>query len=79
MRGANIPEVEGEASAIYLLEKLYQVPHGAMMLYLTNVRAARNAFPATIDEAYTILKEWKSFSAQVVDSHGVIATGVVFR
>jgi hypothetical protein len=47
MRGANIPAMDGETSAIWFLEKLDQVRHGAMVLYLTNDRVARQAFPAT--------------------------------
>ncbi len=51
MRGAGIPEMDGETLAIWFLEKLDQVRHGSMVLYLTNGRAAGQAFPATADEA----------------------------
>jgi hypothetical protein len=63
MRGADIPEMNGETSAILILEKLDHARHGAMVLYLANGRAAGQAFPATADEAYTIAKDWKSYSA----------------
>jgi hypothetical protein len=48
---ADILEMDGETSAIWFLEKLYQVRHGAMVLYLNNGRAVGQAFPATTDEA----------------------------
>jgi hypothetical protein len=63
MRGANIPEIDGETSAIWFLEKLDQVRHGTMVLYLTNGRVAGKAFPAITGEAYIIAKDWKSSSA----------------
>ena len=78
MRGAGIPEMDGETLAIYFLEKLDQVRHGSMVLYLTNGRAAGQPFPATADEAYTIAKDWKSSSAWAADSRGIIANGSVF-
>ncbi len=78
MRRADIPKMDGETSAIWLLEKLYQVRHGAMVLYLTNSKVAGQAFPATADEAYIIGKVGKSFSARVADSRGIIANGAVF-
>ena len=78
MRGANIPEMDGETSAIWFLEKLDQVRHGAMVLYLTNGRVAGQAFPATADEAYIIAKDWKSSSARIADSRGIIANGAIF-
>jgi hypothetical protein len=49
--------MDGETLAIWLLEKLDQDRHGSMVLYLTNGRAAGQAFPATADEAYTIANE----------------------
>ena len=78
MRGAQIPDMDGEASAIWFLEKLDQVWHGAMVLSLTNGRAAGQAFPATADEAYIIAKDWRSSSARVADSRGIMANGAVF-
>ena len=57
MRGAGIPEMDGETLAICFLEKLDQVRHGSMVLYLTNGRAAGQAFPATADEDYNIAKD----------------------
>ncbi len=77
MRGADIPEMDGETSAICFLEKLYQVRHSAMVLYLTNGRAAGQAFTATADEAYIIAKDWESSSARVADSRGIVANGAV--
>ncbi len=44
MRGANIPGMDGETSAICFLEKLDQNRHGAMLLYLTNGKVAGQAF-----------------------------------
>ncbi len=39
----------------------------------------RQAFPATANDAYMILaKVWKSFSARVAKSRGIIANGSVF-
>ncbi len=78
MRQANIMEMDGEPSAIWLLEKLDQARHGAMVLYLTNGMVVGQAFPATADEAYIIVKDWKSLSARVADSRGIIAIGIVF-
>jgi hypothetical protein len=43
MRGSNIPEMDGQTSAIWFLKKLDQVRHGAMVLYLTNGRVAGQA------------------------------------
>ncbi len=56
MREADIPETDGETSAIWFLEKLDQIRHGAMVLHLINGRAAGEGFPATADEAYIIAK-----------------------
>ena len=78
MRGAQIPDMDGETSTLWFLEKLDQVRHGAIMLSLTNGRAAGQAFPATSDEAYIIAKDWRSSSARVADSHGIMANGPVF-
>ena len=78
MRGAGIPEMDGETLAIWFLEKLDQVRHGSMVLYLTNGRAAGQAFPATADEAYTIAKDWKSSTVRAADFRGIIANGSVF-
>ncbi len=63
MRGANIPEMDGETSTSWFLEKLDQVRHGAMVLYLTNGIVAGQAFPTTAYEAILIAKDWKRFSA----------------
>ena len=49
-----------------------------MVLYLTNGRAAVHAFPATVDEAYMIAKDWKSSSVRVADSRGIVADEAVF-
>ena len=57
MRDASIPEMDNETSVIWFLKKLYQLRHGAMVLYLTNGRVAGQAFPATTDEAYIIAKD----------------------
>ena len=78
MRGVNIPEMDGKTSAIWFLEKLDQARHGAMVLYLTNGRIAGQTFPATAGEAYIIAKDWKSSSARVADSRGIIANGAIF-
>ena len=45
-----------------------------MVLYLTNGRAAGQA----ADEAYIIAKDWKSSTARVADSRGIISNGAVF-
>jgi hypothetical protein len=49
-----------------------------MVLYLTNGRVDGQAFPVTVDEAYIIAKNWKSSSARVKDSRGIIANGAMF-
>ncbi len=49
--------MDGETSAIWFLEKLDKVRHGAMVLHLTNDRVDGHAFPATADEAYIIAKD----------------------
>ena len=74
VRGANIPEIDGKTSAIVFLKKLDQVRHGAIVLYLSNDMLAGQAFPATADEAYIIVKKWKSSSARVVASRGIGTT-----
>ena len=68
MRGAGILEMDGETSIIWFLEKLDQDQHGAMVMSLTDRRAAGQAFPVTADEVYIIEKDWRSFSARVTDS-----------
>ena len=78
MRGAGIPEMDGETLAIWFLEKLDQVRHGFMVLYLTYGRAAGQAFPATADEAYTIAKDWKSSTVRAADSRRINATRSIF-
>jgi hypothetical protein len=78
MRGVEILEMDGETSAIWFVEELHQVRHGAMVLYLTNGRADGQALTATVEEAYIIAKHWKSCSARVVDLCGIMADGAVF-
>jgi hypothetical protein len=48
-----------------------------MVLYLTNGRAADQAFPATVDEAYTIAKNWKDYIVRAADFRGIIVNGSV--
>ena len=49
-----------------------------MALYLTNGMDAGQAFPATADEAYIIAKKWKSSSARLAASRGLITNGAIF-
>ena len=51
VRGARIPEMDGETLTICFLEKQEQDRHGSMVLYLTNGRDAGQAFTTTVDEA----------------------------
>ncbi len=77
MRGANIPEMDGETSGICFWENLDQAWHGAMVLYLINNIVAGQAFHATANEAGIIAKVWKSFSARIAYSRGIIANGEI--
>ena len=49
-----------------------------MLTLLKNNRAAGMGFPATVDAAYLIAKDWMSSTAQVADSRGVIARGAAY-
>jgi hypothetical protein len=72
MRGAGIPEMDGETLANFWGEKLDQVQQGYMMIYLTNGRSAGKPFPATTDEAYTIAKDLKRSTAWAANGRGKI-------
>jgi len=78
-RGAKIPEMNGETLAIWSLEKLHQVQHGSMMIFITNGRADGQAFLTTTDEAYTIAKDRKSSTSRTAYSCGTMKNGLVFR
>ncbi len=75
MRGAGISKMNGETSAIWVLEKLDKVQHGVIVYYLTNSSDTEQAFPVTANEAYIIAKDWNISSARVADSRGIIANG----
>jgi hypothetical protein len=49
-----------------------------MIVHLMHGRSAGGAFPETVDAAYSIAKDWKSNSARVSDSRGIIARGAAF-
>jgi hypothetical protein len=49
-----------------------------MVLYLTDGRAAGQAFPVTADEAYIIANDYKRSSPRVCDSRGIVANGALF-
>ncbi len=68
----------GGKTLAFFLEKLDQFRHGPMVIYPTNGRDAGQPFPAIADEAYTIAKEWKSFTAWAADSRGINANGSIF-
>jgi hypothetical protein len=67
-----------EQLALKFLKKLDQVRHGNMFVHLMNGRSAGGAFPESANAAYVIAKDWKSASARVTDSRGVIASGAAF-
>ncbi len=69
--------MDGKTSANWFLEKLDQVQHRAMVLYLTNGRDAGQTFPVIADEAFIIAKDWKSYSARIANSRGIIANVAV--
>ncbi len=64
--------------ALKLLKKFDQFRHGAMIVHLMNGRFSGSAFLETVDAAYSIAKDWKSTSARVSDSRGIIAGGATF-
>ena len=75
---AGAPEMDQEQQAIWFLEKLDKERHGSMLTVLKNNRAAGMTFPATVDAAYVIAKDWMSSTARVADSRGIIARGAAF-
>jgi hypothetical protein len=64
-----------EQLAVWFLEKLDKERHGSILTVLKNNRTACMGFPAIVDAAYLIAKNWMSSTARLVDSRGVIAHG----
>jgi hypothetical protein len=64
--------------ALKFLRKLDQIRHGSMIVRLMNGRSAGGAFPETVDAAYYIAYDWKSTSARVSNSRGIISCGDAF-
>ncbi len=54
------------------------IRHGAIVRYLANDITVGRTFPLIEDEAYIAAKRWKSSSARVADSRGILASGAAF-
>lgn len=59
------------------LRKLDQARHGPMVVQLSNNKASGGAFPATVDAAYDLAREWTSSTKPIGKSGGAI-TGAAY-
>ena len=72
------PEMDQEQQAIWFLENLDKERHGSMLTVLKNNYASGLGFPATVEAAYLIAKDWMRSNARAADLRGVIARGAAF-
>lgn len=84
LRSVGVPAMAQDRLVIKFLNKLDPARHGAMVAQLENTQRAGGAFPATVEEAYSIAKVWKAqassanFRSHRVESAFLIADEMCF-
>lgn len=77
LASAGAPAIEPDRLVLKFLRKLDQARHGPMVVQLTNTQAAGGAFPATVEAAYNLAREWTS-TTKPAGKNGGTVTGAAF-